>query len=167
MARAAAAVARGRLELARGQPHGALDALVEAADCWRALDVPYELATTRTLMGEALRATGDDGGAATAFAEAARLFEQIGARVDAARAAGEDAPSTLPDGLTNREVEVLRLIAAGHSNSAIASALFLSPKTVSRHLSNIFTKIGVSSRAAATAFAFEQHLITDSGSTPR
>ena len=70
-----------------------------------------------------------------------------------------DAKPALPAGLTSREVEVLRLIAAGKSNSEIASELYLSVKTVSRHLSNIFTKIGVTSRAGATAFAFEHELV--------
>ena len=69
------------------------------------------------------------------------------------------ATRTLPAGLTEREVEVLRLVAAGLTNNDIAAALFLSAKTVSRHLSNIFTKIGVTSRAAATAYAFEQDLV--------
>jgi DNA-binding NarL/FixJ family response regulator len=68
-------------------------------------------------------------------------------------------PSPLPAGLTAREAEVLRLVAAGHTNKEVASALFLSDKTIARHLSNIFTKAGVSTRAAATAFAFEHDMI--------
>ena len=56
-------------------------------------------------------------------------------------------------------MEVLRLVAAGHTNAEIATELFLSPKTVSRHLSNIFTKIGVTSRPPATAYAFEHELV--------
>ncbi len=66
---------------------------------------------------------------------------------------------SLPAGLTEREVEVLRLVAGGLSNNEIAAELYLSAKTVSRHLSNIFTKIGVTSRASATAFAFEHELV--------
>ena len=94
-------------------------------------------------------------GAQESFATARALFDHIGARL-----AGEGAPApTLPNGLTEREAEVLRLIAGGLSNKDIAAELHLSVKTVSRHLSNIFTKIGVSSRAAATAFAFEHDVV--------
>jgi DNA-binding NarL/FixJ family response regulator len=122
------------------------------------LDVPYEVATASTLLGQALRDSGDEVGAVEAFTAATELFEQIGARLDARLVFGSSRPS-LPCGLTEREVEVLRLIAAGKSNSHIATELFLSVKTVSRHLSNIFTKIGVTSRTAATAFAFEHELV--------
>ena len=90
------------------------------------------------------------------------LFDQIGARFEAdqtVEATGAVPTRTLPAGLTEREAEVLRLVAAGLSNIDIAASLFLSAKTVSRHLSNIFTKIGVSSRAAATAFAFEHGVV--------
>jgi len=149
--RASALAARGRFELAHGDP-AAADTLRAAADRWLALAVPYEVATARTLLGQALRDAGDEPGARDAFASATAIFEQIGALVG-------EAPRPLPAGLTNREVEVLRLIASGMSNSEIAAALYLSAKTVSRHLSNIFTKIGVSSRAAATAFAFEHDLV--------
>jgi DNA-binding NarL/FixJ family response regulator len=71
--------------------------------------------------------------------------------------------STLPGGLTEREAEVLRLVAGGRSNREIAALLFLSEKTVARHLSNIFTKLGISSRAAATAYAFEHGLVSSRG----
>ncbi|MFL6204321.1 MAG: LuxR C-terminal-related transcriptional regulator [Acidimicrobiales bacterium] len=147
----------GRLQLARGQSD-AVATLRGAAERWRALEVPYEEATARTLLGQALRDAGADGAATESFAEAARLFDQIGARLDA-RLVYDDTKVALPDGLTAREVEVLRLIAAGRSNNEVAAELYLSVKTVSRHLSNIFTKIGVSSRSAATAYAFEQHLV--------
>jgi DNA-binding NarL/FixJ family response regulator len=125
--------------------------------------VPYEIATTSTVLGQALQATGDDEGAAAAFSAAEVQFEQIGASLDARLTRDSQTtartPNAYPAGLTAREVEVLQLIAAGHANKEIAAQLFLSEKTVSRHLSNIFTKIGVSSRAAATAFAFEQQLV--------
>jgi ATP/maltotriose-dependent transcriptional regulator MalT len=155
--------ARGRVRLAAGDAAGARATLLDALDRWRALDVPYEAATTGTLLGQALRECGDDGGAVAAFTTAAALFDQIGARIDAQAATGDgpapEPPPPLPAGLTEREVEVLRLVAAGLTNNDIAAALFLSAKTVSRHLSNIFTKIGVTSRAAATAFAFEHGLV--------
>jgi DNA-binding NarL/FixJ family response regulator len=121
--------------------------------------VPYEVATARTLLGQAFHLSGDDDAAAASFAAAEALFDQIGAQVDVRHIRELAGRPSLPSGLTEREVEVLRLIAAGRSNKEMAAELFLSEKTVSRHLSNIFTKIGVSSRAAATAFAFEHQLI--------
>ena len=155
--RATAASTRGRLLLARRDPE-APGVLRVAADGWQALDVPYEEATARTLLGQALRVAGDEAGAATAFARATELFDQIGAHLDA-RLVEDGGRPPRPSGLTDREVEVLRLIAEGLTNSEIAARLFLSVKTVSRHLSNIFTKVGVTSRAGATAFAFEHHLV--------
>ena len=155
--RATAASTRGRLLLA--QRHAdAPGVLRAAADGWQALEVPYEEATARTLLGQALRVVGDEAGAVAAFARATELFDQIGAHVDARLVEG-GGKAPRPAGLTDREVEVLRLIAEGLTNSEIASRLFLSVKTVSRHLSNIFTKVGVTSRAGATAFAFEHHLV--------
>jgi DNA-binding NarL/FixJ family response regulator len=68
-------------------------------------------------------------------------------------------PTTYPDGLTAREVEVLRLVARGLTNEQVAEQLVISPRTVNTHLTSIFGKIGVSSRAAATRFAIEHHLI--------
>jgi ATP/maltotriose-dependent transcriptional regulator MalT len=151
---------RGRLMLADGEP-AASATLQQAVESWHRLGVPYEEATARTLLGQALRRVGDDTGATASFDFAARLFEHIGARLDAREALGDSKPA-LPAGLTEREAEVLRLVAGGLTNNEIASELFLSPKTVSRHLSNIFTKIGVSSRASATAFAIEHHLLARS-----
>ncbi|MGH9185273.1 MAG: response regulator transcription factor [Acidimicrobiales bacterium] len=149
---------RGRLQLARGDTD-ALDTLRDACRRWQELDVPYEVATMRTLIGEALRRTGDEDGAVDAFRAASRLFDEIGAQLEARIASGDAPPRALPAGLTEREAEVLRLTASGMTNGDIADALFLSTKTVSRHLSNIFTKIEVSSRAAATAFAFEHGIV--------
>jgi ATP/maltotriose-dependent transcriptional regulator MalT len=154
---AVAASTRGRLELARRDP-AAVATLQVAVDRWRALDVPYEVATARTLLGQALRDAGEDEAATASFAAGAALFDHIGARLDADRHA-RDATAPLPAGLTAREGEVLRLIAGGLTNNEIAAELHLSAKTVSRHLSNIFTKIGVTSRASATAFAFEHDLV--------
>ena len=148
---------RGRVQLAEDDP-AALATLQEAVEAWRALGVPYEEATARTLVGQAQRLAGDEAGATASFEAAVALFDQIGARLES-RLVLDDTKRELPAGLTEREVEVLRLIAAGMTNNEIAAELFLSAKTVSRHLSNIFTKIGVSTRAAATAFAFEHHLV--------
>ncbi len=118
----------------------------------------------RLLLGEACRDAGDEGGAAASFTAAAREFEWLGAMLDARPL--HDAlhrSRSLPAGLTEREAEVLRLVAAGRSNKDIAAHLYLSDKTVARHLSNIFVKIGVSSRTAATAFAFQSGIASHSG----
>jgi ATP/maltotriose-dependent transcriptional regulator MalT len=155
---AAAASTRGRLELAQGDAAGACTSLRDAVERWEVLNVPYEVATARTLLGQALRDCGDVTGADDSFAIAARLFDQLGAHLDA-RLSDSGVRPTLPAGLTEREVEVLRLVAAGKTNNEVAAELYLSVKTVSRHLSNIFTKVGVTSRAAATAFAFEHNLL--------
>lgn len=157
---AALRVANGRVLLASGDSDRARVAFQDALERWQHLKVPYEAATTGTLLGQALRECGDDEAAAAAFRTAATLFDQIGARATADALPPPAAPTKVPPaGLSDREVEVLRLVAAGLTNQDIATALFLSVKTVSRHLSNIFTKIGVSSRAAATAFAFEHELV--------
>jgi len=156
---------RGRLMLADGDP-AATVTLQKAVESWHKLGVPYEEATARTLLGQALQVAGDETGAIRSFDAAARLFDQIGARLDAREALGDSRPA-LPAGLTEREAEVLGLVAGGLTNNEIASELFLSPKTVSRHLSNIFTKIGVSSRASATAFAVQHHLLATKASASR
>jgi ATP/maltotriose-dependent transcriptional regulator MalT len=155
--RATAALARGRVQLVEGASAAAAATLRDALRQWQELAVPYEVATTRTVLAQALRDVGDEHGARESFAAARALFDQIGVCLDAGESVATE-QSRLPAGLTEREAEVLRLVAAGLANKEIAAALHLSAKTVSRHLSNIFTKIGVSSRAAATAFAFEHHL---------
>jgi DNA-binding NarL/FixJ family response regulator len=112
------------------------------------------------LLGAAYRAVGDDDAAAASFDAAVEILERLGAEAVGARARVERATTVpLPSGLTGREAEVLRLVASGRTNKQIAAELRLSEKTIERHLSNIFTKIGVSTRAAATAFAFEHQLV--------
>lgn len=164
--RAAFVAARGRWELASGDAAAASATLRQALDLWRAQRVPYEEATVSTLLGQALRECGDLAGAAGSFAAASSTFDEIGAHLDASLAQRDGTPSrsSPPAGLTGREVEVLRLVAGGLTNNEIAERLCLSAKTVSRHLSNIFTKIGVTSRVAATTFAFEQDLLDDRSS---
>jgi DNA-binding NarL/FixJ family response regulator len=153
--------AQGAVLLARGDARAALTALRRALAAWQELDAPHEAATTRALIGLACRALGDEDGARLELDAARWTFEELGAapdvaRVDAlARAAGADNAG----GLTARELEVLRLVAAGKTNHAIAADLVLSEKTVARHVSNIFAKLGVSSRAAATAHAYEHDLV--------
>ncbi len=161
---AAAAASRGRLLLAEGDARAACATLHQALKKWQDLDVPYEAATVRLLLGEACREAGDEDGAAASFTAAARAFEQLGAVLDVRLIHDALHPSrSLPAGLTEREAEVLRLVAAGRSNKEIAAQLYLSDKTVARHLSNIFVKIGVSSRTAATAFAFQRGIAGHSG----
>jgi ATP/maltotriose-dependent transcriptional regulator MalT len=159
MLRAMAGLARGRVQLAAHDVTAAVATLTDALGRWQELEVPFEVATTRTVLGQALREAGDEEAARESFAAARDLFDQIGAHLEAGDQRGPD----LPRGLTRREAEVLQLVASGLSNKEIAGALHLSTKTVSRHLSNIFTKIDVSSRAAATAFAFEHDLVADRG----
>jgi ATP/maltotriose-dependent transcriptional regulator MalT len=158
---AIAAYERGAVELGDGEPHRALESLRRALEVWRALEVPYEVARTRVLIGEACRAL-DDGEACTLELEAALAdFVGLGALPDAARVeqllgrTRDDAAH----GLSPRELEVLRLLAVGKSNRQIAAALVISEHTVARHVQNIFGKLRVSSRAAATAFAFEHDLV--------
>lgn len=158
MLHALAATGRGRLELAKGESTNAGATLQGALRLWRELQVPYEVATATTLLGQAQRQNGEEEAANRSFAKARALFEQIGASLDARRT-DTAPPSQRPAGLTLREIEVLCLIADGKTNKEVAALLHLSVKTVSRHLTNIFNKIGVTSRAAATAYAFEQHLI--------
>ena len=156
---AAATTARGRVELARGDV-AACASLRDAVRRWVELDVPYEVATARALLGEAYRVAGDEDGACASLLAAVATFERLGAAVDCGavrRRVSER--GGLPCGLTEREVEVLRLVAAGHTNNQIAGELSLSGKTVARHLSNIFTKIGATSRVAATRFALDHDLV--------
>jgi ATP/maltotriose-dependent transcriptional regulator MalT len=161
MLQAMAGLARGRLELAEGSPSSAAATLQAAARQWQELEVPYEVASATTLLGQAYRQTGDEGAARKTFASARELFESLGARLEANSFDFRRArTSQLPAGLTQREVQVLQLVAAGNANKEIAARLHLSAKTVSRHLTNIFNKLGVTSRAAATAFAYQHDLVS-------
>jgi DNA-binding CsgD family transcriptional regulator len=152
---------RGAVLLAAGDPGGALDALRRAWSVWRELDAPYEAARVRVLIGLACRQLGDDDTATMELDAARWAFEQIGAHPDRARvdALTRGAPSRGTHGLTPRELEVLRRVAGGATNKAIAAELFISGRTVERHMSNIFIKLRVSSRAAATAYAYEHRLV--------
>jgi len=155
---ALSAHAGGQVELAEGDPQAALPLLRQAWTLWQQVDAPYEAARTRVLVSAACRAVGDDDAARMELDAARTIFEQLGAQSDlAALAPIEGAGPGHP--LTARECEVLVLVAKGHTNRGIAAILFLSEKTVARHLSNIFTKIDVSSRAAATAYAYQHGLV--------
>ena len=160
MLQAMVAQACGALELAAGDAGAALVSLRRAVQAWQELDAPYELAVTRVLVGRACRALGDEDGFEFELDAARRVFEQLGAApslaaVDSLTTGGE---SEATHGLTPRELEVLRLVATGKSNREIASALVISEHTVARHVQNILTKLGVASRTAAGAFAFEHDL---------
>jgi DNA-binding NarL/FixJ family response regulator len=157
---ALAAAADGAVQLAEGNSRDALISLRKAWTAWQELGAPYEVARIRMSMGRAYRQLGDENSAVMEFEAARWMFEQLGAGPDLARAEADSAARSLhwPDGLTEREIEVLRLIASGKTNRAIAAELVISEKTVARHVSNIFTKLGLSSRAAATAYAYEHGL---------
>jgi ATP/maltotriose-dependent transcriptional regulator MalT len=155
MLKAMAAHARGAVELAEDDAQAALPPLRLALLAWQELEVPYEAARVRVLMGLACRALGDDDTAALELEAARAAFQELGAAPDLESLA----PPAEAHGLTGRELEVLRLVAAGRSNREIASELVISEHTVARHVQNIFTKLRVSSRAAATAFAFEHDLV--------
>jgi ATP/maltotriose-dependent transcriptional regulator MalT len=156
---AAALTARGRVLSAQGDAAGACVTLREALRQWQGLDVPYEVATVRLLLGQACRACGDDEEATRSLETARSIFDKLGAALDVRHVKElASGPANLPAGLTDREAEVLRLVAAGKTNKDIAAELFLSERTVARHLSNIFTKIDVGSRTAAAAWAFENDL---------
>jgi DNA-binding CsgD family transcriptional regulator len=149
------------LRLAEGDARAALLALRHAWQVWQELKAPYEAARTRVLLGLACRSLGDDDTAALELEAAHGVFAQLGAAPDLARVDSltRRAASVDDHGLTARELQVLRLVAAGETNKAIAAELVLSERTVDRHVSNIFTKLGVSSRTAATAYAYKHQLV--------
>jgi len=159
--RAASAQASGAVALAAGDACAAVGLLRDAWTAWRELDAPYEIAYVRTLLGLAYRQLGDNDGARMECEAAEETFDRLGAVPDAARVAAllTPAPPQASGGLTGREVEVLRLVATGKTNRAIATELAISEKTVARHVSNIFTKLDLSSRSAATAYAYSHKLL--------
>ena len=156
--RAMALRADGAVRLAEGDAEGALAILRKAWETWSAFDAPYDAARVRGLTARACRAIGDVDGAAIETDAARTVFARLGAAPDLTRldddAGGPAGATTLPAGLSAREAEVLGLVAAGLTNRAIAETLTISERTVDRHVSNIFTKLDVSTRAAATAYAY-------------
>src|SRR5215467_275369 len=157
--------AKGALALAEGDARGAIDPLRQARDAWQGVGAPYLSARIRLLMARAFQALGDTDGVALEVDAARKIFVQLGAAPDLAALEAMTAPApanarpTPPHGLSARELEVLLLVASGKTNKAIADALFLSEKTVDRHVSNIFVKLDVPTRAAATAWAYQHRLI--------
>jgi len=156
---AAAGGESARVALARGDAAAALPPARAGLEGWARLEAPYEAARCRALLGRALRLQGDEASAVGDLTEARRTFAQLGAAPAEREAAELLGQAEAPCGLSPREVEVLRLVAAGRSNTEIAAELFLSEKTVARHLSNIFTKLDVGSRTAAAAFAYKHKLV--------
>jgi DNA-binding CsgD family transcriptional regulator len=161
MLSAISAHARGAVDLAQGDTQAALLALRHAWQVWQEFKAPYEAARVRVLIGLACRELGDKDAAEMEFDAARVVFQQLGAAPDLTRVEELCRPAVpkVAGGLTAREVQVLRLVAAGKTNQAIAAELFLSEKTVARHVSNIFAKLGISTRAAATAYAYQHGLV--------
>ncbi|MDX1619678.1 MAG: LuxR C-terminal-related transcriptional regulator [Nitriliruptorales bacterium] len=160
---AAAAQSRGRVRLFEAEHGEALSSLRRALELWHTLEVPYQAARAHVLMGQASRALGDEAGARAEWDAARAMLVDLGARPDLERldeiAAVDDPDDRDTHGLSERQLEVLQHVAAGRSNQEIADALVISHRTVERHVSDIFTKLDVSSRAAATAYAYEHGLV--------
>jgi DNA-binding CsgD family transcriptional regulator len=167
--RATAAHATALVRLADGDPRAALAILRPAWATWRDLGAPYEAARVRVAVAIACRRLGDDDGASLELDAAAAAFRTLGAVVDLAavdrltevaqHAGGGGGGAVGAGGLSPRELCVLRLVATGMTNRGVATKLTISEKTVARHVANIFTKLGVASRAAATAYAYEHDLV--------
>lgn len=168
MVRAVAGQADGAVRLADGDPSAALKPLREAWRLWQELGVPYEAARCQAVAGRACRVLGDEASALMYLEAAHAALLDLGAAPAATWAASLLHEGMLDSGatpdtagpLTRRELEILRFVATGKGNRAIASELYLSEKTVARHVSNIFLKLGLSSRAAATSYAYEHGLTT-------
>lgn len=158
---AIAASARGTVDLADGDPQSALDSLYYAWRVWKKFGAPYMAARVRVLIALACGALGDSDGHELELAAARTAFDELGAVPDLARinSFSSRTPPAQRNALTPRELQVLCLVAGGKTNKAIAAELVLSEKTIDRHVSNIFVKLGVPSRSAATAFAYEHRLI--------
>lgn len=159
--RAAVEYARGCVLLARDDATAAAVTLRRSSVAWQRLEAPYETARVRLRLAVACRRAGDHDGAELELDAARRVFEQLGAAPALARVRelmGQRAGRAV-GGLTQREVDVLELVATGATNREIAAALVISDKTVARHLANMFAKLGVTSRAAATAYAYEHGLV--------
>jgi DNA-binding NarL/FixJ family response regulator len=158
---ALAAYAQGCAGLAGGDAAAALPSLRHAYSGWNDASMVYEAARARVQVALACDALGDADAARFELDAARAVFERLGARPDVARIDAFVAPTATPSsgGLTDREVEVLQLVAQGKTNRAIAGDLVISEHTVARHIQNIFRKLDLPSRAAATAYAFEHGLV--------
>jgi DNA-binding CsgD family transcriptional regulator len=157
--RAVAEQAHGAVALGHGDPRAAIAPLRRAFELWERLEAPYEAARVRVLVGQTCQALGDDEAAGLEFDAARSVFAQLGAQPDLARLDTTCSPTSRPGPLTARELDVLRLIAAGHTNKGIAGELCLSQRTIDRHVSNILSKLDVPSRTAAIVYAYNHKLI--------
>jgi DNA-binding CsgD family transcriptional regulator len=153
--------ATGAALLARGDVAGAGTSLREAWDIWRDLEMPYEQAQTCLLLATVCERRGDEDDRRLELDAARKLFKRLNVELPLARITGPSGRGTLraAGSLSERELQVLHLLAGGKTNRAIAADLFISEKTVARHVSNIFDKLGVSTRTAATAWAYQRNLI--------
>ena len=160
--------AKGAVALAEGDARGAIDPLRRAQEVWQRVGAPYLSARIRLVVARAFQALGDEDGAALELEAAKKVFVELGAAPDVAaieamvapaRPRADEAAARGAHGLSARELEVLLLVASGKTNKVIARELFVSEKTIDRHVSNIFAKLGVSSRAAATAWAYQNGLV--------
>lgn len=159
--RAIAARAQGSVHLANAKPGTALKKLRQSFELLKQIEAAYESARTQVLVGLACRKIGDEDTANMELKAALQVFEQLGATPDISKVNKllRQRVSENPHGLTPRELEVLRILATGRTNKDIAEDLFISERTVDRHVSNILGKLNVESRAAATAYAYEHDLI--------
>ena len=159
MLHAQALLCEGAVLRAEGEPAAAVATLRDALTRWLKLDVPYAAARTRVLLGACCSALGDEEGARLEFDQAAATFERLGAAADLAALRPLQSGASNAAGLTSRELDVLLLLARGKTNRGIGDELVISEKTVARHISNIFAKLGVSTRAGATAYAYDHGLL--------
>ena len=157
---AISARATGSVVMAEKNAQKALAQLRHSWTLFSELDAPYEAARTRLLVAQACRELRDENAAASELSSAEQVFRQLGAEPDLARTESLLRKKAVTAGpLTEREIEVLRLIARGMTNRGIGTKLRISEKTVARHVSNIFTKLDLTSRAAATAYAFQHRVV--------
>ncbi len=156
---ALAAHASGAVLLSEEDPRAALRDLRDAQRSWRDLEAPHHEARARLLIGIACRELGDGASAELEFEAARRALDELGAHPDLERVARLAGTSPAGGPLSLRESEVLTLVAAGKTNREIATELFISEKTVARHISNIFAKLSLTSRSQATAYAYKHGLV--------
>lgn len=151
---------QGSLAIAKGEPAAAIGPLQSSLRVWLGFQAPYEEALTRIELGTAYRGLGDNDSARLELDTARTLLVGLGAAPDLARLdALVGHPVATRGDLSLRELQVLRLLATGETNRSIADSLYISIRTVDRHVSNVYTKLGVANRAAATAYAYEHRLI--------
>jgi ATP/maltotriose-dependent transcriptional regulator MalT len=158
---AASAHATGAVRLTEGDVAGAATLFGQASEIWRELEMPYDEARTHVLMAAVCERRSDVEGQRLEVEAAQRLFKQLEIEFSGPHPGAPPKPVAAghAGALSEREMQVLRLLASGKTNRAIAEELFISEKTVARHVSNIFDKLGVSTRSAATAWAYQRHFV--------